>query len=70
MMLGGNPAHALAPELLLKPVLVEAGATCPTKGLFVTDTAYDDPEAIEPWLAVARPQVLASLGRTPRSPTS
>lgn len=64
MMLGAGPGHALAPELLLKPVLVEAGATCPTKGLYVLDTAYDDPATYEPWLSVARPQVLAALGET------
>lgn len=33
LMLGGGPIHALAPELLLKPVLVELGATTPTRGL-------------------------------------
>jgi FMN reductase len=66
MMLGAGPGHALAPELLLKPVLVEAGATCPTKGLYVLDTTYDDPATYEPWLSVARPQVLAALGE-PRS---
>jgi FMN reductase len=31
LMLGGGPTHALAPELLLKPVLVELGATTPTR---------------------------------------
>ena len=62
LLLGAGPAHALAPELLLKPVLVELGATCPTKGLYLVDTSYDDPDAIEPWLTVARPQVLASMG--------
>jgi hypothetical protein len=71
--LGGAPPETVVDVVELGAGLlgwVEAGATCPTKGLFVTDTAYDDPEAIEPWLAVARPQVLASLGRTPRPPTS
>jgi FMN reductase len=57
-----GPAHSLAPELLLKPVLVEMGATCPTKGLYLVDTSYDDPTAIEAWLTVARTQVQASLG--------
>lgn len=32
MMLGAGPAHALAPELHLKPVLVELGASCPAPG--------------------------------------
>jgi len=67
VMLGAGPAHALAPELLLKPVLVEMGATCPTKGLYVIDTAFDDPAAIAPWLAVAGPQVRAALGAGPAS---
>jgi FMN reductase len=65
LMLGAGAGHALAPELLLKPVLVEAGATCPTKGLFVLDTTYDDPAAYEPWLTTARPQIQAALGHTP-----
>lgn len=61
MMLGAGPGHALAPELLLKPVLVELGATCPTKSLYLLDSAYDDPTAVQPWLTVARPQVMASV---------
>jgi len=62
LMLGAGPAHAMAPELLLKPVLVELGATCPTKGLYLMDTAYEDPAAVESWLAAARPQVKVCLG--------
>jgi FMN reductase len=57
LMLGGSPGHALAPELLLKPVLVELGATAPTRGLYLLDNAWDDPAALDPWLAVGRPQV-------------
>jgi FMN reductase len=59
LMLGAGPGHALAPELLLKPVLVELGATCPTRGLYVIDADYSDESAYEPWLAAARPQILA-----------
>jgi FMN reductase len=59
LMLGAGPAHALAPELLLKPVLVELGALCPTQGLYLTDTSYDAPGALDPWLAQWRP----TLGR-------
>src|SRR6266545_5776040 len=44
VMLGAGPGHALAPELLLKPVLVELGATCPTKGLYVLETEYANPD--------------------------
>lgn len=62
VMLGKAPDHSLAAELLLKPVLVEMGATCPTKGLYMVDTSYDDPTALERWLSVARHQVVASIG--------
>ncbi len=53
LMLGAGLQHALAPELLLKPVLVEIGATCPTQGLFLldTDTALT---GAEQWLRTAR----------------
>lgn len=40
VMLGAGPSHALAPELLLKPVLVELGATTPAPGLYLADTTY------------------------------
>ena len=54
LMLGGGWAHALAPELLLKPVLVELGATAPTRGLFLLDS---DPTVPDEWLAAARRQL-------------
>jgi len=59
LMLGAGPGHLLAPELLLKPVLVELGATCPTKGLYLIDTAYADEGALDSWLEAAKPHVLA-----------
>jgi FMN reductase len=60
VMLGGHWKHALAPDLLLKPVLVELGATCPTRGLFLLDSEYASGEVLEEWLALARPQVAAT----------
>ncbi|WP_370618474.1 NAD(P)H-dependent oxidoreductase [Mumia sp. Pv 4-285] len=62
LMLGGSPAHALSPELTLRPVLTELGATVPGRGLFVVDTAYDDPAAYVRWLDDTRPVVEAVLG--------
>jgi FMN reductase len=62
VMLGGHWKHALAPDLLLKPVLVELGATCPTRGLFLLETEYASGEALDQWLELARPQVAASTG--------
>lgn len=40
LMLGAGPAHALAPDLLLKPVLVELGAITPAPGLYLIDTTF------------------------------
>jgi FMN reductase len=60
VMLGGHWKHALAPELLLKPVLVELGATCPTKGLFLLESEYAASEALDEWLQLARPQVASA----------
>ena len=61
LMLGAGPGHALAPELTLRPVLTEIGGTVPAKGLYVVDSAYDDPTAYAHWLELARPAVTALL---------
>jgi FMN reductase len=61
VMLGGHWKHALAADLLLKPVLVELGATCPTRGLFLLDSEYAASQALDEWLALARPQVTAAV---------
>ncbi|HEY0248761.1 MAG TPA: NAD(P)H-dependent oxidoreductase [Gryllotalpicola sp.] len=63
LMLGAGPAHAMAPELLLKPVLVELGATAPAPGLYQLDSAYlDDPRAaewVERWGPIIRTLIAA-----------
>jgi FMN reductase len=61
LMLGAHWRHALAPELLLKPVLVELGATVPARGLFLLDSAYEDSPELASWLPAARRQVTASV---------
>ena len=61
LMLGGGLAHALAPELTLRPVLTEIGGIVPAKGLFVVDSAHDDPSAYAHWLEIARPVITAIL---------
>ena len=64
LMLGAGPAHALAPELTLRPVLTEIGGSVPVRGLYVVDSAFDDPAAYESWLAAARRHVrLPEVGR-------
>lgn len=37
VMVGGSSLHALAPEVFLRPLLVEIGAIVPTRGLFILD---------------------------------
>jgi FMN reductase len=57
LMLGAGPGHALAPELLLKPVLVELGATCPTRALYLLDSEWSSEAVLGPWVTTARTQV-------------
>ena len=60
LMLGAGPRHALAPEHALRPVLVELGATTPTRGLYLIDADFANPEVLDPWLDKARGQIYAS----------
>jgi FMN reductase len=61
LMLGGSPAHSLAPELTLRPVLTELGGTVPGRGLYVVDSRYQDPAADDGGLADTRPVVRSLL---------
>ncbi len=54
VMLGGSYRHALAPELSLRPVLVEIGASCPAPGLYLLDSEYESSEDLDAWLPIAR----------------
>jgi FMN reductase len=55
VMTGGSMQHALAVEVHLKPVLVEIGASCLTRGLFVGGPDVDAPDqAVAEWLAESR----------------
>jgi FMN reductase len=54
VMLGGAWLHSLAPEVFLRPVLVELGATCPMRGLYLLDTDYLDPPGLDDWVREAR----------------
>jgi FMN reductase len=59
LMLGGSPAHSLAPEVHLKPVLAELGASTPTRALYLLDSEWQTSPALADWLESAR----AVLGR-------
>ena len=54
VMTGGNAGHALAVEVHLRPVLVEIGASQPTRGLFFAGPEVDDPApVVAEWLTAA-----------------
>lgn len=54
VMLGGAPNHALAPELTLRPVLVEIGASCPAPSLYLIDKEYDTKPELDAWVQLAK----------------
>jgi FMN reductase len=54
VMLGAGPEHALAPELLLRPVLVEIGCSCPAPALYLLDSDYQQSPKLAEWLEIAR----------------
>jgi FMN reductase len=55
VMLGAGPAHAMAPDLLLKPVLVELGATCPAAGLYLIDKTFAEDPRLDAWIGRSKP---------------
>ncbi|MGN6722929.1 MAG: NAD(P)H-dependent oxidoreductase [Marmoricola sp.] len=57
LMLGADLRHALAVETFLKPVLNELGASTPTSGLFLLDSTWHAPNALDAWLKTARHQL-------------
>jgi FMN reductase len=50
LMLGASMGHALAPELSLRPVLVEIGASCPWPGLYLLDSEIEGSPLLDGWL--------------------
>lgn len=46
VMLGAAPHHALAIEAHMRPLLVELGASVPTRGLYVLESQIDDLDAV------------------------
>ncbi len=63
VMVGAAPIHYLAPEVYLRPLLVELGATVPSRALYVMepDIAARLPEVVAKWAATARPLISAAL---------
>ncbi|MFF5987271.1 NADPH-dependent FMN reductase [Prauserella flavalba] len=63
LMLGAGPGHALAPDLLLKPVLSELGGTCALPGLYLIDSTYTEDSVLADYAARWAPTV-ATLTRS------
>ena len=63
VMLGASPAHGLAVETALRPVLVELGATVPSS-LYLVDATYDDPATYAEWGERTRPLVASLVAAT------
>jgi FMN reductase len=62
VMVGAAPVHTLAPEVYLRPLLVELGATVPSRALYVMEQEIARlDEVVAKWAATARPLVSAAL---------
>lgn len=60
VMTGGSADHSLVVDGQLRPVLVEIGASLPTRGVYVWGHDLDEPDAaVDEWFAGAR----RALGR-------
>lgn len=60
----GSPHHSLAVETNLRPLLVELGASVPTKGLaFLTSEYENREEVVSQWLASQEQIILRAAGR-------
>jgi FMN reductase len=67
LMTGAAPEHALAVDLHLRALLVELGASLPTRGLYVLEQQFSDVDAvIGPWTDVASPLIARALTQPPR----
>lgn len=62
IMVAAAPIHTLAVEAHLRPVLVELGGCCPTRGLVVMEQKLAElPATVEKWLGGAKPMLAPLL---------
>ncbi|MBE7701169.1 NAD(P)H-dependent oxidoreductase [Oerskovia sp. Sa1BUA8] len=67
VVVSGNPAHALAGEVHLRPLLVELGATVPARTLTLVDSRLGEPDltdALDTWLGHAGGLLRRAVGGT------
>ncbi|TKR21932.1 NADPH-dependent oxidoreductase [Cellulomonas hominis] len=63
LVVSGSPAHALAGEVHLRPVLVELGAVVPARSLTLTEAQLGDlGPALDAWLVRAAAPLRRALG--------
>lgn len=63
VMVGAAPIHALAPEVYLRPLLVELGASVPTRGLYVMESQLEELESVVgTWADAAGPVIARVVG--------
>ncbi|WP_236004259.1 NADPH-dependent FMN reductase [Nonomuraea antri] len=63
LLVMGDPAHSLAVEVHLRPLLVELGAFVPTPGLALLESQLPNlREVLRRWADRVAPQVAAALG--------
>jgi FMN reductase len=63
LVVSGSPAHALAGEVHLRPVLVELGAVVPARSLTLTEAQLGDLDAaLDAWLVRAAGPLRRALG--------
>lgn len=77
LLVGAGPAHELAVEQQLRPVLVEIGASLPTRGVYILDSIIDAAgtvgtelgEQLEQWAQLWAPPLLAVANARTPAPT-
>ncbi len=63
VMTGALALHALAPEVHLRPLLVELGASVPSRSLYVTEPELPELyRVVGAWAVAAVPRLAAALG--------
>jgi FMN reductase len=69
LMTVADPAHSLSVDFTLRPLLVELGASVPTKGMsFLTPAMADAPALVDAWVQ-DQEHVLRSLSAGSREDT-
>jgi FMN reductase len=63
LMVGAAPIHALAPEWHLRPLLIELGASVPSRAIYVMEGQLEAlGDVVEAWATTALPLIVAGVG--------